>query len=417
MKPNRKKALVATLIIAALVAVFAVSKMRGESAKAVDVAIVAEQDVRPTILASGVLAYLQEVKLTSEVIAKVATIHVAEGDHVQAGDLLLTLDQETYRNAIAREEASRRQALISIERQRLALALAEKRLERGVTLLERRMIGQSEFDDLRNARDLARVELQSSEEALRRADAILGEARDLLGKTDIRAPITGTIVDLPIKVGETAIASTNAFAGASLMTIADTSAIQAELKVDEADIARIRVGQAVDVYATAFPDRALKGKVERIALAPTLENQARTYEVVALIDVPEDVDLRSGLSARADIFLGDGGRVLAVPVEAVGSEEVDERKVERFVWVERDGRATRVVVEVGQSDDRWEEITSGLAAGDRVITGPGRVLRTLVDGERVEAKEASAGDRGDGGDADRADDAADGAGDDGNADG
>ncbi|WP_265468633.1 efflux RND transporter periplasmic adaptor subunit [Arenimonas daejeonensis] len=312
-------------------------------------------------------------------------IKVKEGDHVEAGQLLLTLDPETYRNAIEREEASRRQSAINIDRQRLALALAEKRLARGAQLIEQKMIGQSEYDDLRNARDLARVELQSSEEALRRADAILSEAREQLSKTDVRAPITGTIVDLPIKIGETAIASTNAFAGASLMKIADTSAIQAELKVDEADIARVSVGQSVDVYATAFPETALKGKVQRIALAPTLENQARTYEVVVLMEPPEDLALRSGMSARADIFLGDGASRLAVPVEAVGSEESEDKKTERFVWVDRDGYARRVVVQVGQSDDRWEEITDGLTAGDRVITGPAKLLRGLMDGDRVRA--------------------------------
>jgi HlyD family secretion protein len=383
MKPNRKM-LAAALVVAVIAVPLLIKATRGESSKEVDIAVVAEQDIRPTILASGVLAYLEEVNLTSELIAKVRGIHVAEGDTVEKGQLLLTLDPETYRNAIEREQASRRQGVISIERQRLALVLAEKKLERGTQLLARQMIGQGEHDDLRNARDLARVELQSSEEALRRADAILSEAREQLSKTDIRAPIAGTIVDLPIKVGETAIASTNAFAGASLMKIADTSAIQAELKVDEADIARIAVGQPVDVYATAFPDTAIKGKVQRIALAPTLENQARAYEVVALLDPPQDLALRSGMSARADIFLGgDSGARLAVPVEAVGTEEGEDGKTERFVWVERDGVARRVVVQVGLSDDRWEEVTSGLKAGDRVITGPARLLRGLVEGERV----------------------------------
>jgi HlyD family secretion protein len=386
MKPTRKFILVAA-IVAALVFVVVLPRMRGESSKEVDIAVASEQDVRPTILASGVLAYLNEVNLTSELVAKVRDIKVQEGDHVEAGQLLLTLDPETYRNAIEREEATRRQSAINIERQRLALVLADKRLERGTALLERRMIGQSEFDDLRSARDLARVELQGSEEALRRAEAILGEAREQLSKTDIRAPITGTIVALPIKVGETAIASTNAFAGAALMTIADTSAIQAELKVDEADIARIVVGQAVDVYATAFPDVALKGKVQRIALAPTLEAQARTYEVIVLIAPPDSVALRSGMSVRADIFLSAGEQRLAVPVEAVGTDENEDKKVERYVWVDRDGRAERVVVEVGLSDDRWEEIVAGLRAGDRVITGPGRVLRTLAAGERVRESE------------------------------
>lgn len=386
MKLNKK--LLAVVAIVAVIAVPLLIKAgRGESSKEVEVAVAGEQEIRPTILASGILAYLNEVNLTSELVAKVRGILVEEGDKVTRGQLLLRLDPETYRNAIEREEASRRQSVIAIERQRLALALAQKRLERATTLLARKMIGQSEFDDQRNARDLARVELQSSEEALRRADAILGEAREQMGKTDIRAPIDGTIVALPIKVGETAIASTNAFAGANLMTIADTSAIQAELKVDEADIARIAVGQSVDVYATAFPDTALKGKVQRIALAPTLENQARTYEVIALVTPPEGVGLRSGMSVRADIFLGDGSRRLAVPVEAVGTDEGEDGKVERYVWVDRDGRAERIVVQVGLSDDRWEEIVSGLKAGDRVITGPGRALRTLAAGERVREAE------------------------------
>lgn len=384
MKPN-KKFIVAAGIVALIAIPLIIKATRGESSKEMDIAAAAAQEIRPTILASGVLAYLNEVNLTSELVAKVRDIKVKEGDHVEAGQLLLTLDPETYRNAIEREEASRRQSAISIDRQRLALALAEKRLARGAQLIEQKMIGQSEYDDLRNARDLARVELQSSEEALRRADAILSEAREQLSKTDVRAPITGTIVDLPIKVGETAIASTNAFAGASLMKIADTSAIQAELKVDEADIARVSVGQSVDVYATAFPETALKGKVQRIALAPTLENQARTYEVVVLMEPPEGLALRSGMSARADIFLGDGASRLAVPVEAVGTEESEDKKTERFVWVDRDGYARRVVVQVGQSDDRWEEITEGLKAGDRVITGPAKLLRGLMDGDRVRA--------------------------------
>lgn len=386
MKINKK--LLVAVVIAAVIAVPVLIKAgRGDASKQVDIAAVAEQPIRPTILASGVLAYLNEVNLTSEVVAKVTEILVAEGDKVEKGQLLLRLDPESYRNAIEREEASRRQGVISIERQRLALALAEKKLERGDQLFERKMIGQSEYDDLRNARDLTRVELKSSEEALRRADAILGEAREQLSKTDIRAPIDGVIVSLPIKVGETAIASTNAFAGAQLMTLADTSSIQAELKVDEGDIAKISLGQAVDVYAAAFPDLAIKGKVSKIALAPTLELQGRAYEVTALLDAPKDVALRSGLSARADIFLGDGGKLLAVPVEAVGTNVAEDKKTTRYVWVDRDGVAAKVTVETGISDDSWEQVTSGLKAGDRVITGPAKELRGLVEGERVSERE------------------------------
>ena len=387
MKLN-KKWLIGGAIIAVMALLLVVKSMRGESRTEVEVVLASEQDIRPSILASGLLAYLDEVNLTAELVAKVEEILVKEGDKVEKGQLLLRLDPETYRNAIEREEASQRQSKISIERQRLALALAETRLKRGEELLGRQMIGQSEFDDLRNARDLASVELRRSQESLRRAEAILSEAREQLQKTDIRAPIGGTIVALPIKVGETAIPSTMSLAGASLMKIADTSAIQAELKVDEADIARIRMGQQAEVVAAAHQDTPLQGKVAQIALAPSLEpgSQGRSYQVDVLLDVPEDLGLRSGMSARADIFLGDGGKTLAVPVEAVVTEESEDGQVKRFVWVDRDGSARKVEIETGLSDDRWEAVASGLDLGDRVIVGPAKTLRILREGAAIDAE-------------------------------
>lgn len=386
MKLN-KKWLIGGAILAVMALLLVVKSLRGESRAEVEVVLASEQDIRPSILASGLLAYLDEVNLTAELVAKVEEILVKEGDKVEKGQLLLRLDPETYRNAIEREEASQRQSKISIERQRLALALAETRLKRGEELLGRQMIGQSDFDDLRNARDLARVELRSTQESLRRAEAILSEAREQLQKTDIRAPISGTIVALPIKVGETAIPSTMSLAGASLMKIADTSAIQAELKVDEADIARIRMGQQAEVVAAAHQDTPLQGTVAQIALAPSLEpgSQGRSYQVDVLLEVPEDLGLRSGMSARADIFLGDGGKTLAVPVEAVVTEESEDGQVRRFVWIDRDGSAGKVEIETGLSDDRWEAVASGLEAGDRVIVGPAKTLRILREGAAIDA--------------------------------
>ena len=107
------------------------------------------------------------------------------------------------------------------------------------------------------------------------------------------------------------------------------------------------------------------------------------------------------MSARADIFLGAGGKRLAVPVEAVVSEESEDGKTTHRVWVERDGAARKVEVQVGLSDDRWEEVTAGLKAGDRVITGPARELRGLVDGDRVHERTAQEKAKDSGGDKDK----------------
>ena len=167
------------------------------------------------------------------------------------------------------------------------------------------------------------------------------------------------------------------------MTIANTTEIQAELQIDEGDIAKVDIGHQVEVYPAAYPDRPLRGVVEQIALAPTISGQSRAYQVTVDIEVPEGVELRSGMSARADIFLSDGTQKLAVPVESVITDTHEDDEVTRHVWVDRDGKAEKVEVETGVSDDRWEEITDGLDVGDRVIVGPARTLRTLQEGAEV----------------------------------
>ncbi len=389
---SKKKWLAAALVLLVIVLPITVKKLRGEQGTEVKLASVGQQEIRPTILASGTLAYRTEVNLTSELIAKVKIINVKEGDAITQGQILLSLDPETYRNAIDREEAGRRQSLISIERQRVSLALREKQFARSNKLIAARMIDQSRFDEDRNLLELARVELKSSEEELRRSEAVLKEAREQMAKTDILAPMSGTVVALPIKVGETAIPSTMAMSGAQLMKIADTSAIQAELKVDEADIANIVIGQQADVYAAAYPERAVKGRVEKIALAPSIETQGRAYLVTVLLDAPSDMQLRSGMSARTDIFLSDGSKRLAVPVEAVVTEtgENEDDKPSKHVWLARDGLAFKAIIETGVSDDRWDEVTKGLKVGEKVVVGPAKALRQLRVGERLTEQKTDA---------------------------
>ena len=386
MNPKTKKWLAGGLVVAVLVLPFAIRGLRGESATGVDIAAVAMQPVRPTILASGALAYGTEVNLTAEVVAKVERILVEEGQTVEQGQLLLTLDPESYRNAIERESAGRRQSAIGIDRLRANLRLREAQYKRSQALAAQQLIDRNRLEEDRLALDTARAELASQSESLRRSQAVLGEAYEQLAKTEIRAPIAGRIVELPIKVGETAIPSTNALAGAKLMKLADTSALLAELKVDEADIAKVEIGQKVDVYPAAYPETPLRGAVEKIALAPTLENQARSYKVTVRLGNAERMKLRSGMSARADLYLGNGAPQLAVPVEAVVTESDEKTGEKTFVWAVRDGRARKVPVKTGLSDDRWQAIASGLKAGDRVVTGPAKILRQLAEGEAVEQR-------------------------------
>ena len=401
-----KKALIAGGIVLILALPFVLGRGGADAVK-VDIVTAEAKVLRTTILASGTLAYRTEVNLTSEVLAQVTEVLVKEGDVVKRGQVLLRLDPRTYRNAIEREDANRRQTLIAIERQRVNLGLREKQFARFQKLMEVRTIDQARFDEERNQLELARIELRSSEESLRRADAVLNDARELLEKTEVVAPMDGTIVSVSIKVGETAIPSTSALVGAQMMKMADTAAIEARLKVDEGDIAKVAIGQKVDVYAAGFPDQALSGTVRQVALAPIIENQGRAYEVIAELTTEDGVALRSGMSVRADLFLGDGAKVLSVPVEAVIASEPEPRKTEHHVWKVVDGRVNKIAVKVGDADDQWQHITKGLNAGEQVAASPARALRQLSEGAAVEQieRDEESGDTAD--DADDPKDSAD----------
>ena len=390
-----RKWLAGALIVAVVAVPLLVRGCRGDSAKQLDLAKVEERGIHPTILTPGILAYRNEVNLTSELTGRVATIAIKEGDSVEKGELLLTLDPEIYRNAVDRAEAGVRQGKITIDQQRTALALRQKQFERSKALVAQRLIDQGSFDQAQNDLKVATLALATSQEDYARAQSALQDAREQLAKTDIRSPISGRIVALPIKVGETAVPSTSSFVGAQLATIADTSRIQAELKVDEADIARVAVGESADVYAAAFPDTALKGTVEQIALAPTVEGQARAYKVTVALTVPEKLDLRSGMSVRAEIVLGQGGKLPAVPVEAIvqdrdGGDKTggDAKPPAQYVWKVEDGVAHKVAVETGVSDDAWQAVGKPLKVGDTVVRGPARQLQQLQDGDRVEQRKA-----------------------------
>jgi HlyD family secretion protein len=382
-----KRWLAGGLVVLAIAVPLTFKRVTAQTGTPVEIVIAAEQQVKPSTLASGTLAYRVEVNLTAEVTARVTELAVEEGDTVERGQLLLRLDPETYNAIIAREEASVRQNRISIDRQRAVVALRKQQYERSQTLAAAKLIDQNRLDEDRNQYIVAEADLKSAEEALQRASAILSDAREQRTKTEIRAPVSGRVVALPIKVGEIAIPSTASLAGAQLMKIADVSAIQAEVKVDEADVAKITLGQKADVFAAAYPDTALAGTVERIALTPTVEGQGRSYKVTLAIQAPAELELRSGMSARAVIFLGDGQNQLAVPVEAVVTESPEKNVVKKFVWVDVGGKARKIAVTTGLSDDRWEAIESGLKAGDRVIAGPARTLRRLSEGAGVRQRD------------------------------
>jgi HlyD family secretion protein len=382
-----KKLLVIAAIVVVVVSVPVVRFIVGGNVKIVQTEVLERRSIQSSVLASGRLAHEEEVQLTTEEIGRVAEVLVKEGERVMRGQLLLRIDDETHVAAVEQSAAQVRLQDIAIERQRLRLDSLRTQWERQQRLFERGLIDQDSYDLMTNELALAEVDLRSSREQLSQARAQLEQAEDRLRKTRVYAPIDGIVTSLDIKAGETAISSTTNVPGSTLMTIANPDSIHTEVNVDEADIANIEVGQRANVYAIAYPDRPIKGVIDSIAVSAKVAEGAQglSFAVKIRLDPPEGFRLRPGMSCRAEIFTSIRDDILAVPIQAIQVEEDRTRSSTAYsVYVFRDGQVRRVQVEVGISDDAYQEIAAGLDAGDQIVIGPDRILRTLEDGERVE---------------------------------
>lgn len=346
--------------------------------------------IRPSILASGSLAHENEVTLTSEVIGRVTAVYVAEGDSVTAGQLVLQIDDEAFSAQLQQNEASVRLQEIAIEGAELNAENLRSRRNRSKQLFEQKLLDENAYEELDHQYQMAKVNLKSSVERLVQTKAQLQQFADQLAKTQVRAPILGVVTSLDIEVGETAISSTTNIPGSGLMTIADPTSIITEVYIDEADVADVRVGQAAEIVAIAYPDQPLTGVVEFIANTAKTEPNRRGLTFLVRIRITESngIALRPGMSCRAAVFTESEEEVLSLPIQAIATEEVGSAKTQQhYVFVEREGRARKQVVSVGLSDDEYQEITEGLEAEDKVVTGPARTLRRLKDGDALDLAE------------------------------
>lgn len=386
---NAKKLILIVLIAGTVIALPFINRaVFGINAKEVNVSTLSRRIISPSILASGFLAHEEEVMLSSEVIGKVARLFVEEGDVVHRGQLVLQVDDINFIAALEQSEAAVRINSIDIERQEVRIANLSRQFERSKSLHEQKMIGDDEFENIKNQLDLTHIDLKSSRERLAQSKAQLDQMNDQLSKTKIVSPIDGVITSLDIKVGETAIASSTNIPGSSLMTIANPASIYAEVLVDEADVATVKVGQRVEIVAIAYPDQPMQGIVRYIANTAKIAPGRQGLSFTVKIDITDvgEVVLHPGMSSRAEIFTRQDQEVVAVPIQAIIFEEDrSELRSEYFIFVNDNGFARKTKVEVGLSDDEYQELISEIDGNIEVIVGPDQELRHLLEGDRIDS--------------------------------
>lgn len=379
-----KKAIIIGLAVTAFVALLISKQVTGnKDAPEMHIAEVEQGNIADSILASGSLVFNTQVQLRSEVTGRVAKVFVEEGESVTEGDILMRLDTTAFESEVARNKAVLRATEIDIKHSETRLKNIERQLSRQKELYEVGLAGQEVYENLQNARDLAKIDIEAKREAYNQAQASLLIAEDRLNKSVFRAPMSGLLASVNIKEGETVIAGTTNIIGSDLMLVADPSAILAELRVDETDIAGIKLDQHADIYAAAYPNQPFTGKV--INIGTSAKNQAGSqglsFKVKVLLDAT-DRQLYAGMSCRAEIATSIAENGLKLPIEAIQKEDDSY-----FVWkLNADNTVTKTAVTVGISSDIEQALTSGVVKGDRIVIGPARPLSSLKEGDTVAVK-------------------------------
>lgn len=380
--------------------------------KEVEITMVETTDVVEKVSATGKIQPEVEVKLSSEVSGEIIALPVIEGQQVEKGDLLVRVNPEIYQSSLERSQAGLQNIRANLAQAEASLKEAKANFERNKSLFDKGIISKAEWDRIVSAFEVAQANRQSAYYNVQSAAASVNEARENLGRTNIYAPMSGTISSLSAELGERVV-GTQQMAGTEIMRVANLSNMEVEVDVNENDIVKVSIGDSAIVEIDAYLREEFKGLVTEIsnsANSALTADQVTNFKVKVKIlkmsyehllkDKPESFSpFRPGMTATVDIITNRKDNVIAVPISAIvvksdtsaainGQKEkeviVSDKKYET-VFVKKGEEAKLRVVKTGIQDDAQIEITAGLEVGEEVIIGPyNTVTKTLKTGDKVE---------------------------------
>ncbi len=362
--PNRRRhgLIIAVLTLSAITALVAWRLTPGKHPEYIT-ATVTRGDLEVTVLANGILQPIRQVEVGAQVNGQLKSLKVKLGDKVKQGQLLAQIDPVLLENALRQANA----AVASGKAQRDA---KRSRLRQARLNWQRQRELQSQEAASRQDLEIAEADLHSLEAELIALDADIAQlsikaesARIDLGYTRIVAPMDGEVVALTTLEGQTVVAS---YQVPTILKLANLDAMTVKAQVSEADVIRIADRQAVYFTIMGEPDRRYHASLQSIQPSPEKINNAVFFN--ALFDVPNPGHkLRIDMTAQVAIMLGEARDTLLVPLAALGPRGQDGSMEVRVL--RPDQRVETVKVRTGLSNNAHAQVLSGLAQGDRVITG------------------------------------------------
>lgn len=324
-------------------------------------------DLEASLTAVGALQPKDYVDVGAQVSGQLQSLHVTYGSEVKEGDLLAEIDPTVFSAKVASEQAQLRILQAQIAEQKAQLVLAQSQNARNQRLYKQNAVSQDVLQTGEANEAVARAQIAALQAQLEQAQSTLDGDLANLQYTKIYAPISGTVVSISARQGQTLNANQSA---PVILRVADLNTMTVWAQVAEADIVKVKTDMAVHFSTLGMPDRQWTGTVRQILPTPEVINDVILYDV--LVDVANpDHALMTQMSAQVFFVLGEAKNALLVPTAALepmtaASDDTQAGTPYRVKVRTAAGTVTRDI-RVGLSDRANAEVIAGLAEGDHVI--------------------------------------------------
>jgi HlyD family secretion protein len=330
-----------------------------------------EQTIVVKTVATGSIVPKEEILIKPNISGVIEKVFIEAGEYVKQGDLIAqirVIPNVSTLTSAKNNIASNRNALQTSE---INFKTQKTIFDRQKELFDKGVISANEFDQVNNTYLQAKQRVEQNKidvtQSLQNYDIIKTGTTSGLGsaaQTQVRATVSGMVLDVPVKAGNQVIEANNFNEGTSIASLADVKQMIFEGKVDESEVGKIKEGLPLEITVGAIEDQKFDAILDYIAPKGVAENGAIQFEIKGSLTKIDSIFIRAGLSANASIILEKADKVLAIKEALV---QYDKETKKPFVEIEiGDQDYERRDVELGISDGIFVEVKSGISKDDKI---------------------------------------------------
>ena len=315
-------------------------------------------DIRKTTIITGKIEPRNEVSIKPQISGIISEIYKEAGDRVQAGEVIAKVKVIPDMGQLSSAQSRVRLAQMNLKQ-------AETDYERELNLFNQKLVSAEQFEQIRQKLNQMREELAAAEDALQVISEGVSRSNANASSTLIRSTISGVILDIPVKVGNSVILSNTFNDGTTIATVANMGDLIFRGNIDETEVGRLNVDMPMSITIGALQNLKFDALLEYISPKAVESNGANQFEIKAAVRIDTVANIRSGYSANAEIVLDEARKVLSLPESAIEFSG-DSTFVYIIKGTGEPKEYVRTEVKTGLSDGVSIEIKSGVTDKDKV---------------------------------------------------